>query len=107
MIPSAMEPPDQLLVPRLVEDDDPQLAHVLAERGTRGMQICLRRQREVEGSACRRRPDQLLHVERGGDRRHRARGRERDRGHRAGEPFRAQLRALERVDGDIEAGTVA
>ena len=95
-------PPDQLLVARLVEHHHMQIGDGLSQRRRQGGQVVLGAPLDVDGAACGTGGNELVHVEGGPERRHRAPLGDRDRGERAGNALCAQGRALERVDGDVE-----
>jgi hypothetical protein len=86
----------------LVEHDDAHVADGPPKRFGDLGDDRLGRVGEVRGVARGRRQHELLHVERGAGRPQRAPWRYRDRRQRSRESARAQVGALERIDGDVE-----
>ena len=96
---------DQLLVARPVEHDDDQVGHRAVQPLRNRVEILLDRRVEVDRTARGRADDDLLHVAVGCLQEATAgRGRQhRDRTRRAG---RAEVRALERIDRDVDLGVL-
>ena len=92
---------DQLLVPGPIEHHDRELVHLTAERAGDRPQVLAHRRVEVDQVLRAGADHQLLHVEIGrvqqpalvGGRQH---------GNGIGRAHRAEIRALERIDGDVD-----
>ena len=92
---------DQLLVTRPIEHHDRQLVDLAAEAAGDGAQVLAHRRVEVDQVLRRRTDDQLLHVEIGRMQQAALLGRRQHRD-RVGGAGRAQVGALERIDGDVD-----
>ena len=92
---------NQLLVPRPIEDDHHEILDLASEAAGNGFEIVPRRRVEIDGFLRAGTDHQLLHVQIGRVQQTAAvRGRQhRNRVRRTG---RTQVRALERIDGDID-----
>ena len=95
---------DALLVTRAIEHDDHDVANVDALALGHQADRLAEGPVEVEQVGDLGAAGELLHVDDGPGVEHRAAGRQRDHGERAGHPERAQPGALERVDGDVDLG---
>src|SRR5688500_14521690 len=87
-----------------VEDHYPQVGYPLSERARDAREPRLRGVRDVDRVAGPGRDDEFLHVVRRTGTEQRVLLGERDRGKRARLPLRAESRALERIDRDVERG---
>ena len=92
---------DQLLVARPIEHHDDEIVHLAVERPGNRLQVVGNRRVDVDRVLRGRRDDELLHVEIGRMEEPAAfgGGEHRDR---AGRSRGAQVRALERIDGDVD-----
>ena len=92
---------DELLVARPVEHDDDQILDAAAQTAGDGLQVLVHRRVEADVILRARTDDQLLHVEIGRVQQAAA-VRRRQHGDRVRRTGRAQVGALERIDGDID-----
>jgi len=92
---------DELLVPRPVEHDHRQFVDLAAERARDGAQVLAHRGIQIDQVLGARPDDQLLHVE-VGRMQQAALVRGCEHGDRVGGAGGAQVRAFERIDGDID-----
>ena len=101
--PAARISLDQLLVARPVEHDHDQVLDVALEAARDRLQVLRDRRVQADRVLGARADDQLLHVEIGRVQQAAAR-RRREHGDRVGRAGGAQVRALERIDRDVDLG---
>ena len=94
---------DELLVPLTIEHDHDEIVDVAAEAARNRLQVVRHRRIEADGILRAGPDDELFHVEIGGVQQTAALGR-REHGDRVGGAGRAEVRAFQRIDGDVDFG---